>query len=81
MDRTKMAQKQMTLAKKAQADPNHRFHNLYTLMHWEYWIRCAADAVLARPGSATAGSDAQRGPGSRRTTRATARPWESAGNG
>ena len=59
MDRTKMAQKQMTLAKQAQSDPNHRFRNLYTLMHWEYWIRCAADAVLARPGSATAGVDTQ----------------------
>ncbi len=43
MYRTKMAQKQMTLAKQAQADPNHRFPNLYTLMHWEYWIRCAAE--------------------------------------
>jgi RNA-directed DNA polymerase len=57
MDRTKMAQKQMTLAKTAQNDPHHRFTNLYSLMHWDYWIRCAADTVLARPGSATAGVD------------------------
>jgi len=26
-------------------------------MHWDYWIRCAAEAVLARPGSSTAGID------------------------
>jgi RNA-directed DNA polymerase len=57
MDRTKMAQKQMTLAKTAQNYPHHRFTNLYSLMHWDYWIRCAADTVLARPGSATAGVD------------------------
>src|SRR6266511_321955 len=57
MDRTKMAQKQMILATTAQADPHHRFTNLYSLMHWDYWLRCAADAVLARPGSATAGVD------------------------
>src|SRR5215831_4475318 len=57
MDRTKMAQKQMTLATTAQAEPHHRFTNLYSLMHWDYWLRCAADTVLARPGSATAGVD------------------------
>jgi RNA-directed DNA polymerase len=59
MDRTKMAQTQMTLAQQAQADPNHRFPKLYPRMHGAYWSRCAADAVLARPGSATAGVDAQ----------------------
>ena len=26
-------------------------------MHWDYWIRCAADTVLARPGSKSAGVD------------------------
>jgi RNA-directed DNA polymerase len=57
MDRTKMAQKQMTLASTAQHEPHHRFTNLYSLMHWDYWIRCAADIVLARPGSSTAGVD------------------------
>jgi group II intron reverse transcriptase/maturase len=31
--------------------------NLYSLMHWDTWIRRAADAVLARPGSSTAGVD------------------------
>lgn len=45
MSRAMMTQKQMTLAKTAQANPNHRFTNLYSLMHWDYWIRCAADAV------------------------------------
>ncbi|HZA29435.1 MAG TPA: reverse transcriptase domain-containing protein [Gammaproteobacteria bacterium] len=57
MDRAKMAQKQMTLAKTAQGDSSHRFTNLYSLMHWDYWIRCAADTVLARPGSKSAGVD------------------------
>jgi group II intron reverse transcriptase/maturase len=47
----------MTLAQTAQANPDHRFKNLYSLMHWDYWIRCAADTVLARPGSSTAGVD------------------------
>ena len=57
MDRTMMAQKQMDLTKRAQEHPDHRFDNLYSLLHWDYWIRCAADAVLARPGSSTAGVD------------------------
>jgi len=57
MSLTLMAQKQMTLAKSAQGNPDHRFTNLYSLMHWDYWLRCAADAVLARPGSLSAGVD------------------------
>ena len=57
MSLTKMAQKQMTLATTAQTSPEHRFTNLYSLMHWDYWLRCAADAVLARPGSSTGGVD------------------------
>ncbi len=57
MSRTKMAQKQMALAKTAQENPEHRFTNLYSLMHWDYWLDCAARAVLARPGSSTAGVD------------------------
>ena len=59
MNQAKMTQKQTTLAKTAQENPSHRFTNLYSLMHWDYWIRCAADAVLARPGSLTAGVDGQ----------------------
>ncbi len=59
MSRTLMAQKQMTLAKRAQEEPQHRFTNLYSLMHWDYWIRCAADLVLSRPGSSTAGIDGE----------------------
>lgn len=47
----------MTLAKTAPADPHHRCTHLYRLMPWDYGIRWAADAVLARPGSATAGVD------------------------
>lgn len=57
MHRTKRAQKQKTLAKTAQKHPEHRCTNLYSLMHWDYWRRCAMDTVLARPGSSTAGVD------------------------
>lgn len=57
MNQTKMSQKQMKLARTAQENPAHRFTNLYSLMHWDYWIECAAQAVLARPGSTTAGID------------------------
>lgn len=57
MSQTKMSQKQMKLAKTAQTNPAHRFTNLYSLMHWDFWIDCAAQAVLARPGSSTAGID------------------------
>src|SRR5947209_3547011 len=57
MSQLKMAQKQMTLATTAQAHPDHRFTNLYRLLHWDEWMRCAANAVLARPGSSTAGID------------------------
>jgi hypothetical protein len=57
MSQTMMSQKQMKLAITAQENPEHRFTNLYSLMHWEYWIDCAARTVLARPGSSTAGID------------------------
>ncbi len=57
MNQSKMSQKQTSLAMAAQKNLQHRFTNLYSLMHWDYWIRCAAEAVLARPGSSTAGVD------------------------
>lgn len=57
MSQSKMSQKQTSLALAAQENPQHRFTNLYSLMHWDYWIQCAAAAVLARPGSSTAGID------------------------
>src|SRR6266851_7897518 len=59
MSLTMTAQKQMTLATTARDQPTHRFTNLYCLLHWDKWIRCAADTVLARPGSSTAGIDGQ----------------------
>ena len=59
MSPTKMAQKQLALATTARDQPTHRFTNLYRLLHWDGWLRCAADAVLARPGSSTAGVDGQ----------------------
>ncbi len=57
MHPTLMAQKQMALAETARATPDHRFTNLYRLMHWGEWIDTAAECVLARPGSSTAGVD------------------------
>src|SRR3990170_726093 len=57
MSQTKITQKQMTLAETAQANPGYRFTNLYSLMHWDIWIQCAANAVLQREGSSTAGID------------------------
>jgi RNA-directed DNA polymerase len=57
MSLTMMAQKQLALAQTAQANPHYRFTNLYSLMHWGEWIDCAAEKVLARPGSSTAGVD------------------------
>ena len=54
-----MAQKQQTLATTARDAPSHRFTNLYSLLHWDSWMRCAAEAVLTRPGSSTAGVDGQ----------------------
>src|SRR5690554_6142010 len=57
MSRSRMSQKQKSLALAAQQDPRHRFTNLYSPMHWDYWIRCAAEAVLSRPGSSVAGID------------------------
>jgi group II intron reverse transcriptase/maturase len=59
MDCSKMAEKQKALAEQASRDPAYRFNNLYPLLHWEYWIRCAAQTVLSRPGSETAGVDSQ----------------------
>jgi len=57
MSQLLMSQKQVTLAKTACEHPEHRFTNLYSLMHWDYWMNCAADNVLARPASNTAGVD------------------------
>ncbi len=57
MSQAIMAQKQKTLAEAAQENPEHRFTNLYSLLHWDYWIRTAMDTVLARSGSTTAGVD------------------------
>src|ERR1051326_475895 len=57
MSQTKMTEKQRTLATIASEHPQHRFKNLYSLMHWDYWIRCAMDTVLARKGSLTEGID------------------------
>jgi hypothetical protein len=74
MDPTMMAQKQMTLARTAQANPHHSFKNLYSLLHWDYWIRCAADTVLARPGSLTAAVDGTTRRARRNVTRQKSPP-------
>ena len=57
MNPTKMAEKQRFLAKTASEHPDHRFTNLYDLLHWDYWMHISAERVLARPGSKTDGVD------------------------
>ena len=59
MNPTKMAEKQRFLAKTASEHPDHRFTNLYGLLHWDYWMHISAERVLARPGSQTDGVDKQ----------------------
>ena len=59
MNPTKMAEKQRFLAKTASEHPDHRFTNLYDLLHWDYWMHISAERVLARPGSQTDGVDKQ----------------------
>ncbi len=57
MNPTKMAEKQRFLARTASEHPDHRFTNLYDLLHWDYWMHISAERVLARPGSQTDGVD------------------------
>ena len=57
MNPTKMAEKQQFLAETATQHPQHRFSNLYSLLHWDCWMHAAAERVLARPGSQTDGVD------------------------
>ncbi len=52
-----ITEKQAKLAKRAVEYPEHRFKNLYQLLHWQVWIEYAANQVLARSGSLTAGVD------------------------
>ena len=59
MNPTKMAEKQRFLARTASEHPDHRFSNLYDLLHWDYWMHISAEKVLARPGSQTDGVDGQ----------------------
>ena len=59
MSQALMAQKQAKLALTAKEIPTHRFTNLYSLLHWNYWISQAAEIVLKRTGSNTAGIDGQ----------------------
>ena len=57
MNPTKMAEKQRFLAKTASEHPDHRFTNLYDLLHWDNWMHISAERVLSRPGSQTDGVD------------------------
>ncbi len=57
MNPTKMAEKQRFLAKTASEHPDHRFSNLYDLLHWDCWMHISAERVLARQGSQTDGVD------------------------
>jgi RNA-directed DNA polymerase len=54
-----IAKLQTRLATKAQAEPMHRFDNLYNLVWNEVWLREALRRVLANDGSKTAGVDGQ----------------------
>ena len=57
MHRLMIAEKQRALAVKAKDQPSYRYNSLYSLLHWEKWLGQAANAVLSRPGSDTAGVD------------------------
>lgn len=48
---------QESFARKAQAQPNHRFGDLYHLICREDWLLAALKEVLSNPGSRTAGVD------------------------
>ena len=48
---------QQSFARKAQAQPGHRFRDLYHLVCREEWLWEALNAVLRNPGSRTAGID------------------------
>jgi RNA-directed DNA polymerase len=52
-----ITEKQAKLAKRAVECSDHRFKNLYQQLHWRILIEHAANRVLARPGSSTAGID------------------------
>ncbi len=48
---------QRSFARKAEADPEHRFEDLYHLLCRPEWITTALDSVLANSGARTAGVD------------------------
>ena len=52
-----ITEKQAKLAENARQHPEHRFKNLYQLLHWQVWMEDAAHRVLSRKGSLTAGVD------------------------
>ena len=47
MNPTKMAEKQRVLAKTASEHPDHRFTNLYALLHWDYWMHTRRTSQLS----------------------------------
>lgn len=48
---------QRSFARKAQAEPEHRFQDLWHLLSRDDWIREALNAVLANQGARTPGTD------------------------
>lgn len=48
---------QRSFARKAKAQPTHRFDDLYHLLKHEDWLNAALDAVLANTGARTGGVD------------------------
>jgi RNA-directed DNA polymerase len=48
---------QKSFARKAQAEPEHQFQDLWHLLSREDWIRSALTNTLANTGARTAGTD------------------------
>jgi len=48
---------QQSFARKAQAQPEHRFEDLYHLICQKEWLNAALEAALRNTGSQTAGID------------------------
>jgi RNA-directed DNA polymerase len=52
---------QKSLATKAQAQPTHRFNDLYRYVRDAYWLECARSAIMSNDGANTPGIDGIKG--------------------
>jgi len=50
---------QQSFARKAQAQPEHRFGDMYHLICGKEWLTAALEAILRNKGSQTAGLDGE----------------------